>query len=178
VYIDECHAVIKRDERITTILDQCRAQKIALILAHQRIRGQIESDNVVSALTNCAIRFANSDEEANHLAPILRTTPELLQSLPKGRFAAFVRGLTPQAVTLTVPYTDPAELPQLTPAEQRALAKNMQRLYGSGSELSEPIVNFNARPPEMEPWRLEPTDAPENPPPQNPKNKDRGPPLW
>jgi hypothetical protein len=52
-YVDECHNVIKRDEKISTILDECRSQKIALILAHQRTE-QITSKNVLSALANCA----------------------------------------------------------------------------------------------------------------------------
>src|SRR6185503_15452256 len=34
-YIDECHNAIHRDPKITAILDDCRSQKIALILAHQ-----------------------------------------------------------------------------------------------------------------------------------------------
>src|SRR5258707_841181 len=46
VYIDECHTVIKRDDKIATILDECRSQKIALILAHQRVT-QITSPNVL-----------------------------------------------------------------------------------------------------------------------------------
>ena len=36
--------------------------KIALILAHQRVE-QIKNPNVLSAISNCAIRFANTDDE-------------------------------------------------------------------------------------------------------------------
>jgi hypothetical protein len=64
-YIDECQNVIARDERISTILDECRSQKVALILAHQRTE-QIKSADVLSALSNCAIRYANSDDEAQY----------------------------------------------------------------------------------------------------------------
>ena len=67
-YIDECQNVIARDEKIPTILDECRSQNIALIMAHQRTK-QITTENVLDALSNCAIRFANSDEEARFLAP-------------------------------------------------------------------------------------------------------------
>jgi hypothetical protein len=35
-YIDECQNVIRRDEKISTILDECRSQRIAMIMAHQR----------------------------------------------------------------------------------------------------------------------------------------------
>src|SRR5207244_1620143 len=49
-YIDECHDIISRDDKIAEIIDQCRSQKIAIILAHQRLE-QIQSSNVLSALS-------------------------------------------------------------------------------------------------------------------------------
>ena len=75
-YIDECQNVIRRDEKISTILDECRSQKIAMIMAHQR-SAQITSPNVLDALANCAIRMANSDDEAKYLADKLRTIDRL-----------------------------------------------------------------------------------------------------
>jgi hypothetical protein len=99
-YIDECHTVIKRDTKITTILDECRSQKIALILAHQRI-AQIEAP-VLDALSNCAIRIANSDDDAEALAKRFRVDAPALR-LPVGSFACFVRDQTSQARTVSVP---------------------------------------------------------------------------
>jgi hypothetical protein len=128
VYIDECHNVIKRDEKIPTILDECRSQKIALILAHQRTE-QITSANVLSALSNCAIRFANSDNEAKYLADKLRTTPEFLRSLRRGTFAAFVRDVTPQALALKIPYYNLSKLPQMTSNKQASLRERMRAEY-------------------------------------------------
>src|SRR6185437_16584980 len=104
-YIDECQNVIARDERISTILDECRSQKVALILAHQRTE-QIKSADVLSALSNCAVRYANSDDEAKYLAPRLRTSQAFLESLPRGKFAVFVRYMTSQAIAISVPRTD------------------------------------------------------------------------
>src|SRR6516164_3960477 len=66
-YIDECQNVIRRDEKISAILDECRSQKIGMILAHQRT-AQITSANVLDALSNCAIRMANSDDDAKYLS--------------------------------------------------------------------------------------------------------------
>jgi hypothetical protein len=109
VYIDECHTVIKRDDKIATILDECRSQKIALILAHQRIK-QIESENVLDALTNCGIKIANSDADAPALAPRLHTEPDKLR-LPQGSFALFARDVTPEAVTVSVPLFDSNRFP-------------------------------------------------------------------
>jgi hypothetical protein len=107
-YIDECHTVIKRDTKITTILDECRSQKIALILAHQRV-AQIEP-NVIDALNNCAIRLANSDDDAESLAKRFRVEATELR-LPIGQFSCFVRDKTPQAVTINVPPFDTSKFP-------------------------------------------------------------------
>lgn len=107
-YIDECHTVIKRDTKITAILDECRSQKIALVLAHQRI-GQIEP-NVIDALNNCAIRLANSDDDAESLAKRFRVEAAELR-LPVGQFACYVRDKTPAAVTINVPLFDTSQFP-------------------------------------------------------------------
>jgi hypothetical protein len=119
-YIDECHTVIKRDTKVTTILDECRSQKIALILAHQRI-GQIEP-NVMDALNNCAIRIANSDDDAEALAKRFRVEASALR-LPVGSFACFVRDQTAQARTVSVPEFDMSQFPpapQMAPPPLRA----------------------------------------------------------
>jgi hypothetical protein len=127
-YIDECQTVIRRDTKIATILDECRSQKIGLILAHQRTE-QIKDRDVLSALFNCAIRYANSDDEAKLLAPSLRTTPEFLWALPRGTFAAYVRDFTQQAVSLQIPFRDLSKLPQLSSEEQRALRARMREQF-------------------------------------------------
>jgi hypothetical protein len=192
-YIDECQNVIARDEKIPTILDECRSQNIALIMAHQRIK-QITSENVLDALSNCAIRFANSDEEARYLAPRLRTSPEFLQSLGRGKFAAFVRDLTPQAVAVSVNRVDFGGQAMLTSAEGKILTDRMRAQYGTPEQIatsspadearhadgtdktpaeSEPILNLHH--PDL-PWRLKgppkpgaPGDDPDDPsPPKKP----------
>jgi len=113
-YIDECQGVIYRDTKIKTILDECRSQKIALILAHQRV-GQINPD-VMDALNNCAIRLANSDGDAEALAKRFRVEAVQLR-LPIGSFACFVRDQTAQACTVSVPEFDMSSFP---PTRQKA----------------------------------------------------------
>ena len=115
-YIDEAQDVIKRDEFIPKILNQLRSQRVGLILAHQRTE-QIKLPDVLSALANCAIKYANSDEEASYLAPKLRTTKEFLQSLPRGKFAAFVRDMTPHAIAFSVSKVDFSKHARFTSAE-------------------------------------------------------------
>ena len=105
LYIDEAHAVIRNDVKIAAIIDQCRSQKIALILAHQRLN-QIEDQNVMSALSNCAIKYANVEPtDATMMARQLYTDPEKLR-LPRGTFAAYVRDLTTDPIVLKVTPVD------------------------------------------------------------------------
>jgi hypothetical protein len=129
-YIDECYDVISRDERIPTILNQCRSQNIAMIMAHQTTN-QIKNGDVLAALENCAIRYANSDDEARYLAPKLRTSTEFLQNLDRGEFAAYVRGMTQRAVSIKVLPIDFSAFPTFTPAEEKALKERTRAAYGT-----------------------------------------------
>jgi hypothetical protein len=67
LYLDEAHRIIRRDEKISQIIDELRSQRLALIAAHQRV-DQIHSPDVLSALANCALRYANSDVDDRPLA--------------------------------------------------------------------------------------------------------------
>jgi hypothetical protein len=129
VYIDECDTVISRDTSITEIIHRCRSQKIGLVLAHQELQ-QIKSDDVKAALANCAVRIANSDDEASQLAPKLRTTPDMLRSLQRGQFALFMRDLTPRPLIVTV---DPDgavwNWPKMTESQYRAIQQEMTDRY-------------------------------------------------
>ena len=49
-FIDEAHYVIQRDTTISKIIQQCRAQKIAMVFSHQEVQ-QIKNEDVKSALT-------------------------------------------------------------------------------------------------------------------------------
>jgi hypothetical protein len=176
-YIDECHNVISRDERIPTILDECRSQKVALILAHQRTE-QIRSSNVLSALSNCAIRYANSDDEARALAPKMRASMEFLQSLKRGEFAAYVRDFTTSAVRLQIPKTDFSQYETLTQAEDAAMRAQMSAQYGVLPVVKEPrssnetsaIVIVPAAPKSAERQEAPPPPSPQKRKPEQPKS--------
>jgi hypothetical protein len=130
VYIDECQTVISRDTKIATILDECRSQKIGLVLAHQRTE-QIKDSDVLSALSNCAIRFANSDDEAKYLSEKLRASAEFLRSLGRGRFGAYVRDVTRSAVALDVTRVDFSRYAHLSDTEFEAIRTTMREQYGT-----------------------------------------------
>jgi hypothetical protein len=127
VYIDECQTIIAKDARVPVLLDECRSQKIALILSHQRT-AQLTGP-VLDAAANCAIRMANSDDEAKYLSDKLRMGTDTLRSLPRGTFATFVRDLTRAGVALKVPYIDMDKLPKMTAAEQEAIRQRMRAQF-------------------------------------------------
>jgi hypothetical protein len=124
VYVDEAQLVI--DQKIASIIDECRSQRIALVLSHQR-KGQIEDANVLSALENCAVKMANVDAEARYFSNLLHIPEERINALPRGHFAMHVRGEGSSIVE--VPF---AELPfdDMSVEEEIALQVRMQTLYG------------------------------------------------
>jgi len=131
VYIDECHDFIKRDPKITVILDQARKLKVGLILAHQRL-DHLE-DFVLDALYgSTSIKFASkvSDAAAHALARDMRTTPEFIMNQPPYHFAAYVRDLTDTAVSISIPYTNMNEMPRMTAEEQRIVRRAIRDRYG------------------------------------------------
>jgi hypothetical protein len=129
VYVDECQTVIAKDTRIPTLLDECRSQKIALILSHQR-SAQLTAP-VLDAAANCAIRMANSDDEAKYLADKIRMPAETLRSLPRGSFGTFIRDFSPPGFVLKVPRYDVGKLPRMTDAEFEAIRDRMKRDFSS-----------------------------------------------
>jgi hypothetical protein len=128
VYIDEAHLVIKKDQKIAAILDELRSQKVALILAHQKLRGQIEDINVQSSLENCAIKMANVEAgERDYFSKLLGIPSERMKDLPRGHFATYIRweGSSIKRVPKAVlPYR------KMTPEEKQAHQGRMDALYG------------------------------------------------
>jgi hypothetical protein len=135
VYIDECQTVISKDTRIPVLLDECRSQNIALILSHQRT-AQLTAP-VLDAVANCAIRMANSDDEAKYLSAKLRMDAKVLQSLPRGTFGTFVRDLTPIGIQLKIEKVDLDSLPQMTEAEVQAVGREMHAQFSETHKPSE-----------------------------------------
>jgi hypothetical protein len=125
VYIDECDVVMKRDENVATILSKCRSQKIALILAHQRL-SQIEADKVSSALRDSGIRIANSDDEAPELASRMRMDIGALRSMGKGQFAVFMRRYTKRGIVCSVENDHIANWPKMSDGAFARIKREME----------------------------------------------------
>jgi type IV secretory pathway VirB4 component len=130
VYIDEADLIIGNDPIIAQIIDRCRSQNIALILAHQRA-AQIEEKNVLSALENCAIKMANVDAEAAYFSKLLHIPEEKMNQLPRGHFAMHVRGegsSIQQVPKAQLPF------PIMYDWMKQHVMERMQRLYGIKKE--------------------------------------------
>lgn len=130
VYLDECHDVIRRDEKIPIILDQARKFRVALILAHQRL-DQLTPPVLNALLGSTAIKFAAklSDANASALARNMGTTAEFISSQRPYTYAAHVRGLTDSAISIQIPFTDFNRMERMSREEQEAVRDEMRRKY-------------------------------------------------
>jgi hypothetical protein len=91
------------DGNIDDLLTEARKMKLGCIFAHQFL-DQASSSLKSSLAANTAIKLASgvSMSDARALAPDLRTTPDFLLSQPRLSFAAYVRGVTSQAVSIPI----------------------------------------------------------------------------
>jgi hypothetical protein len=130
LYIDECQDYIANDSNFTGILEQARKQKVGLVVAHQYLT-QLSQGILDSLHANTSIKFAGgvSDRDAHALARNMRTKPEFLEVQLKGSFAAFVRNVTPHAVSLRIPFLQLEDLERMTPGEAATVRDRMRAQY-------------------------------------------------
>jgi hypothetical protein len=123
VYCDECHW-IANDINVASVQDRCRSQKIGFIWAHQRLEN-IKNPDVLSALTNCPVKYCNVDADATKMSEYLHTKPELASPTPKKEFTAYYRGHMKHGQVLDVPFidwSDTRQFPRVEPSEPRKRA--------------------------------------------------------
>ena len=138
VYIDE--AADYFDRNIGVILSQARKYKVGMVLAHQYL-SQLEPKLQDAFAANTAIKFAGgfSGREARSVAAMMGCDPSLIETQPKGSFAATLRGLTPTAVPLRFPFGVLEDIETQSKAEQEALRQAMRARYAVHySELRRP----------------------------------------
>lgn len=138
IYIDEAQDYF--DEGIENLLNQARKYRCGLVLAHQNL-GQFEPKLQAAVMASTAIKLAGgvSAKDAVVLAREMRTDPEFLLSVRKGRsetsFACFVRNLTPQPLALSVPFGQMEGRPRMSEEEkERLLSRNRERFCATVSE--------------------------------------------
>lgn len=101
LYVDEAASYF--DSNVDDLLTDARKYRCGLVLAHQYLdqaSGQLRS----SLAANTGIKFASglSAGDARSLASEMRTTPDFILSQPRLRFAAHIRNVTPQAVSIPI----------------------------------------------------------------------------
>jgi Type IV secretion-system coupling protein DNA-binding domain len=93
------------DSNIDDFLTEARKYKCGCVFAHQYL-DQASWTLRSSLAANTSIKFVShvSTNDARVLAPDLRTTADFILSQPKLHFAAHLRDITPNAVSIPVPY--------------------------------------------------------------------------
>jgi hypothetical protein len=158
VYLDECQDYIAREDRIAKYIDKCRKQNVGLVFSHQRL-SNIESPRVLNALSGLSIKFSGvSDADSGELATMVGSTAAHIRSLPRGRFAAYVSGVTPQAVDLSFPLSPLEKAPRKSKVEFEALRQEMRSRYGTNYRSQEQPHDSDEQHSQRQ-SRGEPTDA-------------------
>src|SRR5579859_6922010 len=147
LFVDECQDYIRKDNKITTILDQCRKVRVATTLANQKLSHLTAP--VQAAVLDVAIKFANVNEEAELFYKRLRAPDPGFLNKPTGQFATYVDELTPQAVTMRVPPGLIDERPKMSPNEEERIRSRMREryTYKPGPIARSPV--FSSRPEPM-----------------------------
>lgn len=128
VYVDEAQDYF--DRNIGLILAQARKYNVGMVLAHQYL-GQLEPKLQEAFAANTAIKFAGgvSAKDARTLASMLYCPPEMIEALPKGSFAAHIRGVTKSALPLSFPFGFLEGLPKMSEEERAQLQQAMRERY-------------------------------------------------
>jgi hypothetical protein len=111
--VDEAAAYF--DSNMDDLLTEARKYKLGCVFAHQFL-DQCTSSLRSSLAANTSIKMASgvSMSDARALAPDFRTTPDFILIQPKLHFAAHIRNVTPQAISIPVPVGVLERQPQLS----------------------------------------------------------------
>ena len=128
VYIDEANDCI--DRNIAIILEQARKFKIGMILSHQYL-GQLDSKLQDAVFANTSIRFAGgvSAKDACVLAGEMRADASYIESGEKLTFAAFVRGTTKKAISISITPGAMERLPHMNDEQRQRQREIMRERY-------------------------------------------------
>lgn len=130
------------DTNIDDLLNQARKYRCGVVMAHQYL-DQANPQLRSSLASNTAIKMAAgvSTADARHLAPDMRTTADFILRQPRLHFSAFVRGLTPQAISV------PIEVGKLEAQERMSAEEYRHFLASNAARVSAPAAERQAQPP-------------------------------
>ena len=128
VYIDE--AADYFDQNIATMLAQNRKMKISITAAWQYLsQASPKVQEAFSANTSIKLAGGVSAKDARTLAPMLHCSPQMVESQPKGHFAAYIKGVTKEAVSVRFPFGYLEDKPKMTKDERQQLRDKMRERY-------------------------------------------------
>lgn len=135
LFVDEAAEYF--DSNIDDLLTETRKHKLGCIFAHQYL-DQATSALRASFAANTNIKFAAgvSMSDARALAADMRTTPDFIMSQPRLHFAAHIRNVTPNAVSVPV-FPGMLDRQPMRSAEhyENFLARNRERVSQSAAPL-------------------------------------------
>lgn len=126
IFVDEAGSYF--DTRIDDLLTEVRKYNTGLCLSHQFL-DQATVSLRASLAANTGIKFASglSAGDARTMASEMRTTPEFILNQPRLQFAAYIKNVTPQAVS--IPIKRITDYPRLSQDDYEDLLKrNRQRV--------------------------------------------------
>ena len=175
LYIDEASEYMQ-DKTLGELFTKARQFNLGALVAYQSLSqlGDLRSD--ILANTTTKLISGLEPKEASDIDESLRTSKEFLLSLQKkdkgSEFACYVKGHTPHAVRLTIPFGVIEDAPKMSAEEHRALRQRNRERYGTSSSANVSQENSLSQTHEApakkasnEVSRLHPTSVSTTPPP-------------
>ncbi len=129
VFVDEANDYF--DRNIGIILSQARKYNVGMVLAHQFL-GQLDPKLHEAIAANTSIKFAGgvSAKDARALANDLRTEAEFIERQSKLSFAAFIKGQTDNAVSLSIKPGQMEVQARMSEDDRDRVRERMRQHYG------------------------------------------------
>jgi len=177
VYIDEAEEYF--DEPMVDLLNQARKFKVGLTFAHQNL-DQLTPKLKGTIMANTSIKLAGgvSFKDAQELGREMRCDSDLLLRTKKRQetteFACFVKNVTPQPLTITVPLGLVERLPRIDDDDYEILIdRNRERYCAPWWEEETPsVVEATPQPQEIQPQVIREGPTPKTTAPAQPVSQE------
>lgn len=138
IYIDEAATYFSTN--IDDLLTEARKYKVGMILSHHYM-GQASIPLRGSLAANTGIKFASgvSAADARSMASDMRTTGEFILNQPTLQFAAYIRNVTPHAISIPIRFGTIDRLEKLSPDDYDALIERNRARVSLSPEPEQPV---------------------------------------
>jgi hypothetical protein len=128
MYVDEAHNYFS--SKTEKILTDFRKLGCGCVFAHHQLR-QCSEDLQASLMSNTAVKFAHTSEDANRMARAMRTTPAFIGGLGSYTWGVYIEGLLTKAVAF--PVSRPRPTARKSEAEMAAFITQNRRFVSSAT---------------------------------------------